>query len=534
MTLVYEKSNTRKIFFLLVGIIFIAFLFTSDGHRYTIDEWTAQEMAFRIVTLEPDPLYVQNESKHYFNYPIMNPDELGSLCSNAITCYPTSIFFSLTQVPFIAINHYFQIIDSNTLVLSTDDFVFPHYNFWRNSENVDIVFMQLFYGPFFSALSIGIFFLICLEHKFSRNNSILLSVLLAFSTMIWAYSNTSLNSVPTLLFVLLGYLFYKKFQSSKKSKFLIFSSIFFGYGFLIRTDVILFIVPIWFFLLISVLKRNTKIHSLLFYSAPLLFSYFGNKFVDSLRFIPSSSTSDGNISLVSDLPVFLGFFNYEMSKTLTGLFGLLFAPGVGLFIFCPLLLTVFFSFPDFFRKNKSECFLLLSFFARTLLYHSYLHHWHGLVAWGPRYLLLTIPFLIIPLGASLERRSKKFMLSLIIILGSLGVLFNLVYVLQDVSWFVWTQPGSHVGLFGLGTVASYLYIHDTVIWTFQYSQLTQSLLLMFEFLQHDVYLLHLFGTFVYFAILISSISILCYILWRVVKSSKMETANSQLSYKNTN
>ena len=481
----------------MFGIVFIVFLFTSDGHRYTIDEWHPQQMAFRMITLEPDPAYIQGESKMQFNYPIMNPWNVGPLCSNAFTCYPTSIFYSITEIPFIAINHYFHIIDSDTLVLSIDDFQAPHYVFWRNSENVDLVFMELFYGPFFSALSVTIFFLICLEQKFSRNNSLILSFLLAFSTMIWAYSNTSLNVVPVLFFVLLGYLFYKKFQRSTKSKFLLFSSCFLGFAFLIRSDAILFIVPIWFALLISILKRNSKVYSLLFYSIPLLFSYFGNRFVTSLRTISSTTSDEYTSSIGSEITVFGQFLFVSASELFAGLFGLLFAPGVGLFIFSPLLLTIFFSFPDFFRKNKRDCLLLLSFFAMNLLYHAYLYFWPGLVAWGPRYLFLIIPFLLIPLGASLEKRNKKFMFSLIIILGAMGVLFNMVYVIQDVSWFVWSTPGSDVGLYGLAEPTTTLYLHDNVIWTFQYSQLTHSILLAFEGLQHDIYLLHVLGSFTY-------------------------------------
>ena len=60
----------------------------------------------------------------------------------------------------------------------TDDFADAHYVFWRNSENPDFVFLELFYAPFFLAFSVGIFFLICLEYKFTRQTSIILSFVL--------------------------------------------------------------------------------------------------------------------------------------------------------------------------------------------------------------------------------------------------------------------------------------------------------------------------------------------------------------------
>ena len=540
MTLEYQKNNDiKKILFLISGIVFIVFLFTSDGHRYTMDEDLGAQMALGMVTLEPHPDYVQGESKNLFQKDLRdhNPHNRGLYCANGITCYPVSVFYSITEVPFIALNNYFHIITSDTLVFSTNDFADAHYVFWRNSENVNLVFMELFYSPFFSALSVGIFFLICLEHKFTRKNSIILSLLLAFSTMIWAYSNTSLNVVPACFFLLLGYLFFKKFYRLNQNKFLLLSSASLGFGFLIRTDVILFIIPLWLFLLVNILKRNSKINSLLFYSAPLAFSYVVDKIVFSLKYIPSDEVVDA-IGTKADITSSVGadLFSFlpggsGIIHNLTGAFGMLFAPGVGLLIFAPILLTVFFSFPDFFRKNKAECILFLSFIAMTIIYHSDLEDWHGFVSWGPRYLILLMPFLLIPLGASLEKRSKKFMLLIVSAFGSIGALFNLAYVVQDVHWFVWSTPGSRTGLFGLGIpeFGSFnLWINDVVIWTFQFSQLTHSISVMFTGLQHDIYLLHLLGTSAYLIIFVSFLSFLFYLFWYVTKNNPISTENSSL------
>ena len=530
MTLEYKNKDTKKIFFLVLGLVFVVFIFTSDGHRYAIDEHHSSEMAFHMTTLEPDPAYIDGESKWYFNVPIYNPHNYGSICSNGITCYPGSVFYSAMQVPFIAVNHYLHIISPDTLVLTVDDFVDPHYIFWRNSQNVDLVFMELFYGPFFSSLSVAIFFLICLEHKFTRNNSIILTFLLAFSTMIWAYSTTSLNVVPTMFFILLGYLFFKKFRRLNQNKFLLLCSASFAFAFLIRVDTILFIIPVWLFLIANILKRNLKIYTLLLYSVPLLFSYGLHRLLrayDSpLRYIiPEDSSpypAGGEIAI---------FIFSNLSNILAASFGLLFSPGVGLFIFSPILITVFFSFPDFFRKNKSECLLLLSILVLNVIYHADLGAWHGLVSWGSRYLLLLMPFLLIPLGASLEKRSKKFMLLIVSAFGSIGALFNLAYVVQDVHWFVWSTPGSRTGLFGIG-IPEFgqfnLWINDVIIWTFQFSQLTHSISLMFTGLQHDIYLLHLLGTSAYLVIFVSFLSFLFYLFWRVTKNNPVSTENSKL------
>jgi hypothetical protein len=330
----------------------------------------------------------------------------------------------------------------------------------------------------------------------------------------------------------LGFLYYKKSQTNAELKFLIFSSLWLGLSFLIRESVVLFIIPLFGIILIGVLKKKTKILSFFCFILPLFSSYFLSKYIASLKLIQLSGTSgidSTEQSQIQILSVAYGFVPHV--STLIPMFGLLFAPGLGLFIFSPILLTMFFTFPDFFRKHKSDCILFSSFFIISLFYFANIGiTWHGLTGWGPRYLFMVIPFLLIPLGSSLEKRNLKFMFILILSLGTLGVFFNISYVVQDTSWFVWGQAGSPSGLYGLGIpneICDYLcqwdesnmYIHDNTIWTFQYSQLTHSVLLLFQGLQHDIYLLHLFGSSIYWVLLISSISIFMYLLWKVFQNS---------------
>ena len=133
-----------------------------------------------------------------------------------------------------------------------------------------------------------------------------------------------------------------------------------------------------------------------------------------------------------------------------------------------------------------------------------------------------IPFLLIPLGASLEQRNRWKILPIILILAVIGAFFNTVYVIQDVAWFVWSRPGTEVGLFGLeGFKTAQMYLVSDVIWTFQYSQLTHSIITAFEQLQHDIYILHILGPIPYSIIFTFSVSILSYLFYRVFRPKKI-------------
>ena len=470
---------------LIFTLAFTIFLFSSDGHRYSSDEDWAHLQTIRMVTLEPHPLYVDGISTKLFEYPEGysmwtkgNPP-----CANFVICSPASVANSILQTPFVFLNHYFHIITEDTIEYTLDDFNHQHYVFWRNSQNPDFTFLELFYGPIFAALSVSVFFLICNILNYRLKTSLILTLLFGFSTPVWAYSQTSLTVVPTLFFVLFSFYFFTKYHKTHSSKFLIGCGLSLGFSYLIRVDVALIIVPLTIYFLITLVKHEQKIKNFISYFVTLTPFYFINLLINYLQYGINTNATASEIS---------SFSRFTLDTFITGATGLFFSPGIGIFIFSPILLTIFFTFPDFYRKNKGYTLLFITFIALFLIYFGSIEFWHGLVSWAARYLLLLIPFLLFPLGASLEFRKNISLRIIIIVLGSLGFFFNLVYILQDVSWFVWGSPG-RTGLFSLAGPQTSLYLHDAVIWTFEYSQLTHSILLAFSNLQIDLYFLKLFG-----------------------------------------
>ena len=525
-----KLNDDKKLFFLVFVIALSVFLFTTDAHRYTIDEDITEQEAIRIATQEPNPLYVQGKSSTLFEYPDIFPLDApwyhpGPICLNAVLCSKSEIGHSLTEAPFLLINHNLHIITKETVVWTVEDFNDPHYVYWRNNIDPDFTFLELFYAPVFSALSVGVFFLICRTFNFDQKNSLILAFLYGFTTMVWAYSKTSLNVVPTIFFVLLGFLYFRKFQKNQSPINLILCGTSLGFGFLVRPDAVLFIIPLFFFLLYHIKNQNYKIKKFFSFVVPVISSYVIHAAIPVIRFGISPAST-----VTSDSQGF--FLLYIQDNLLQTIFGLLLSPGVGVLIFVPLLFTVFFSFPDFYKKNKSECLLFLSFTILFLFYYgtSIGGERFGLVAWGARYLLPVIPFLLLPLGASIEKRKSKILKITLVILGGFGFFFNLAYVVQDVSWFVWCRPGCTHGLFSLGNYMTDLYIHDAVIWTFEFSQLTHSIITAFTALQYDIFLLKVLGPIAYGLTFTSIVTALIYFLFRLLQ--KQPTHTNSLYEKN--
>ena len=500
MSLNYKKNSIvdRRLLILLFMISFTIFVFTNDAHRYTIDEDIAQRLTKRIVTMTPDPLYKEGESHVGFEFEFVPP---GPLCKNAILCSGVYLGHTLTQVPILALNHYFDLINSETVTWTNDDFNDPHYVFWRNTIDPDFTFMELFYGPIFSSLSVITFFSICQKTPYRKSTSIILSLLFALTTSVWAYSQTSFNLVSVSFFVLLGIFFFFKFLKENSSKNLIFSGLTLGFAFMVRHDAIIAIGVTLAFVIFYVIKKNHKLRTISHFviSAAILILIY--RLIDYFRF-ETYAIAGGSWVPTNNFPFQIG------------LVGLLFSPGVGIFVFYPVLILSIIGFFDFYKKNNIETYFLIGLIIAYLTFYATIPNWHGMNAWADRYMLTIIPLFLIPLGATLENRNNKIWV-VVLVLAGIGFLSNIVYVIQDENWFVWGTWGSSSGLISLGAG---LNIHPAAMWTFEYSQLTHSILTAFTNLQPDIYLLKLFGTSVYLVLLLGVLIPLGYLIIRILQT----------------
>ncbi len=117
-----------------------------------------------------------------------------------------------------------------------------------------------------------------------------------------------------------------------------------------------------------------------------------------------------NISRYGD-PFNTGYLpNETFSGSLwQGLLGQLVSPGRGLFLYCPIFLLSLIGILPFFRHHRPEAITALSIILIHLFLYGKWFMWHGGYAWGPRFMVPTLPFWAIFLApivtqAFLERR----------------------------------------------------------------------------------------------------------------------------------
>ena len=507
-------NTERKIALTLFCIVFVIFVFTNDGHRHTFDEEVTLRQATWIATLTPHPDFKLGESREYFDFPeLANSSRTPSPpCNVGILCANSNLGHFIVEVPFIFLNENLNIISEDD-IWDSNDFDDQHYVWWRNSLPSNAVFMELFMGPLFSALSVFLFFFVTRSFDVTLKNSIIVTLLYGLSTITWAYSQTSLNSVVVVTFLLLGFLFFRKYQKENSIRNLIISGSVLGFAFLTRTDSFLIIGVMFLFLIALVIYKNRSklklfdaVKTIISFAVPPFISYGLFQLLHHIRY-DTSYLYSGFTGIISGPEIFTPFP--------IALFGLLFSPGLGIFVFSPILFLVIVSFSDLYKKNKGDFILLLGIVLGYLIFYSqFVIYWHGLSGWSARYLLVVIPFLLIPLGITLGRKLTKRSFIIIFTLGAIGVFINIIYVVQDVNWFVWGVMGSNDhGLYSLH--GGPLRIHPLTIWSFEFSQLTHAIFMAFNHLQPDIYLLKVLGVSIYSTILLGFLIPLWYYLIRL-------------------
>ena len=115
-----------------------------------------------------------------------------------------------------------------------------------------------------------------------------------------------------------------------------------------------------------------------------------------------------------------------------GLYGLLLSPYRGVFWYSPLLLLAVPGWFIFRRRHARLARLILALAAVQLVTFALWWSWHGGVAWGPRFLLVPLPLLMLTLAPVFEAAGRRrALLAAVIALAALSVGVQLLGALYD-------------------------------------------------------------------------------------------------------
>lgn len=142
-----------------------------------------------------------------------------------------------------------------------------------------------------------------------------------------------------------------------------------------------------------------------------------------------------------------------------GFFGLLFSPGKSLFLFNPLTVLGCLSFPLFFREQRKAMLLFGWLIASHLLLFSFWGDWPGGMGWGPRLMLVVMPYLILPVGFLIGEYKQVVRIPVIMLLIC-GVLTQLPSVTVNIARYYYEMSRD------FGSLSS-----ERILFSPEYSQL---------------------------------------------------------------
>lgn len=263
-----------------------------------------------------------------------------------------------------------------------------------NPENVVSIMNQLF-----GASTAVLVFLFSISLGYSRRTSLSVAIFYGLGTMAWPLAKQPFDHTVETFFILLSIYFIYLYIVDKKVSHLMFSAVFLGVAFITRPTSIL-VIPSLFILIIVYYSKQSAFKTTVRLMARdvVLFSLAFLPFIglslwyNYYRFGSIFETGYSLIAARTGVDFFTG------TLLLTGISGFLISPGKGFFYYSPVAILFFFSIKPFIKKHPelgiSFIFIMISY----LLFLSKNLNWHGDWAWGPRYILVITPFLIIPIA----------------------------------------------------------------------------------------------------------------------------------------
>jgi hypothetical protein len=234
-----------------------------------------------------------------------------------------------------------------------------------------------------------LFFLFAVTAGFATRVAVLLTLIFGLATVAWPDAQSGLEQTQVNFFLLFGSLGLWKFVrfGMSERQWLVLGGAGLGLAVFTRYDALIYL-PLLAAYLAFLRWRGRDLRSLArdlivlgagaapFLAAVALWNIlrFGSPFTTGLH-----EATLGN-------PVFLGLAELTVS------------PGKGLVWYLPLVLLLPWCAPRFARRLPDLALLCALLVVLPLVFYANILYWHGDPAWGPRYLYVAVPYLILPLG----------------------------------------------------------------------------------------------------------------------------------------
>jgi hypothetical protein len=289
-----------------------------------------------------------------------------------------------------------------------------------------------FYNPFMTALNVMLIFLLSRRTGFSSGTGVVLSFVYGLSTMAPVYARTGFAEPTLSFFLLLSVLFVFRYESSPSAGKVFPAAVFAVIAFLSKASAVIFVPVLYlYFLAVTLIEQKDTagrvLHNSIYISALLagilgLFSF--NYLIYGNAFSIGAYDISHNASRIA-----------SSSHFLKGLYYYLLSTGKGFFFYNLPLLLVFPAVFLAYREKKRKAFLFAGIFILNLVFYVKSFRRGSLYSWGPRYLLPSVPFMVLLCGFYIDRIKKVSGRLLVWVLSVAGFLVMLPCMFVNQSKF---------------------------------------------------------------------------------------------------
>jgi hypothetical protein len=427
-------NQNKKIYGLVFIFFFLIYLISNGGHLDNYDG-----IAYFLITenlvleksLKIDPNSPSVEKLQFDINGLLSSH--GSLLSSA-SRNETSLKNYVNYAPFIsAIGVPFYII---ALMFNQNP----------------IHFVPYFVNLIIITLTDLVVFAFALELYKSKKIAFVLSLLLGVTSYIWPYQS-SMFTQPLLGLCAISSVYFLFLSGKSRIKHAeIFGGIILGMVSLAHPTGVMIIPGILVYALLLLRKDKRKIAKFLIFFI-LLISF--TLYLNEVRF---------------GSPLDFGYRDEQSLKfhnDITGLAGMIFSPGKGILFFFPISILVPLAIWKFLKQEKWLAILIIYIFLVYWLWFGTIinPYWGANGNWGSRYLVQSLPFLILPVGILIKNLNLRY---IIIGLATTGFIVNLLGVLVW-EMYDYTYGWERLGLWKFGDKS-----WDLFTWSGSYSPIVLS------------------------------------------------------------
>lgn len=284
--------------------------------------------------------------------------------------------------------------------------------------------MAAMVNPLAMAFLMVVFFLFSHRLGGSRKRALVLTMLLGCCSIIWPYSSTYWTQPVTALCLFSALYCLYRFKEESLVRYVVFAGLLAGYSMLTRFETVV-LVP---FFLIYAVSESYPDRSRIFRTAGLFLAAFG-VFVllimlwNYYRFGSVLDTGAGHQQYFGS--TFRGNLAESIPANLIGL-------NRSIFLYSPPLILGLLAFPALYRSRKALALVTTLIIVTGFLLYSKIVMWHAFCSWGPRFLVILTPFLLLP--ASLIRFDARWKRWLLLVLALAGICIQLIAVMVPYQW----------------------------------------------------------------------------------------------------